>query len=569
MQRLEIWTGRLLIAFCFMLAAHQLLITLSTLLSSSLIHPLHDQFRLNLRYLSEPFPYSVLMLENGHRPILPGIARVAELKWLGGWQWIQFLSAWGLAALSSFILMREVHRSWPRVLAVSGMSLVILFIWWNAHARMFIHVYEAVHLFYIIGALVAAIGVLHAASARDWPVWWHLAWLACVAAVFSFGPGIATFAAILVLALIIRAPARVLGTIVLATFITLWVYMFALPGAEGVRNASGGFAVSPAVFHALARLGAPAHEMLRVLPLATDVAPLIALLAGFVIAVLAAVLLGDLLLHRRQIQRIDALGAGVLVFGICANSLIALNRTPYFLDHPDQLFADRYLFWSSVAWLGSGLLVLGRLVGCDWKVKAMAGLCTGMLLVAALPASVWLSGWSSEVYRHVERTSVGMQIDAAPDRQIEEIADAGVPVARQAVALMKERHLAGFVYPAATLGSLRGRSVPGELPVATLRFRPDSRQIVGQLDKATARRLRHEWLWLVDDEGDARGLVAPTHSSSGPRNPFRVGVPTLDGLEGYWIGQPGPVKWLAVMDDAGLQPVARVLQDSKGQAGWP
>lgn len=565
MRRLEQPLGWLLIAACITAAVLQLAVTTSTLLSSSLIHPLHDQFRLNLRYLTEPFPLSVLLLENGHRPVLPGVARIIELKWLGGWQWIQFFTAWGLAIVCTFVLIRQMYRAWPPLAAAAGSALVITLIWWNAHARMFIHVYEAVHLFYILGGLIASLCIVNAASARGWPAWWHFSWLACIMAVFSFGPGIATFAALFAAALMRAAPVRVLIVIIAATLVTVAVYVFALPGAEGVRAASGGIAAGPAVLHLFARLGAPAHEILRAFSAPAHFALGAACLAGILVATVLLGLVANTLRGGRPAHQITVLGASLLVFGACANALIAINRTTYFLEHPDQLFADRYLFWASVTWLGAAMVMLDK-VSRSTTFSHLAAAAAGSLAAMALPASVGLSGWSAEVYRHVERVAIGMEVDAATHSQIAAIADAGIPVAIRAVAEMQRAHLAGYQGVPSHPFALQLPVPPEAVPAISLSSSSKSRQFSGQLPKTLARPLRREWLWLVDGKGVPLGISAPTHSVSGPRNIFRIGVPALDGIEGYWLHQPDQEVWIGVRTGRALRVIAKVRQSATSQA---
>jgi hypothetical protein len=62
------------------LAAYHFLLTVFTVLAFGLRYPFMDQFRLNLRYLTTPFPQNVLMLENGHRPVLPVASSIRMLS---------------------------------------------------------------------------------------------------------------------------------------------------------------------------------------------------------------------------------------------------------------------------------------------------------------------------------------------------------------------------------------------------------------------------------------------------------------------------------------------------------
>ena len=70
-----------------------------TLFVSTLQHPFQDQFRLYMRYLTVPFPLSVLELESGNHPVFNGIVRCIELRWYGGNSWLQEATAWSAARL--------------------------------------------------------------------------------------------------------------------------------------------------------------------------------------------------------------------------------------------------------------------------------------------------------------------------------------------------------------------------------------------------------------------------------------------------------------------------------------
>jgi len=260
---LATFASRLVAVTLLVLAAYHVLLTISTVSAYTLRYPFMDQFRFNLRYLTMPFPQSVLQLENGHRPILPGLIRVVELTRLGGTQTLQTVTSWLAAALAAAMLLREAHRglqgNW--LLQAAAVCVIGTLLAWNANVRMFIHPFEAVHVFYILFFVVAAARLALRACAASEPLPWIVSMASCVAATFTFAPGIASFAAPMSVAILRRQRFGTIAFIGATAIATLYVYYVVLPGAGGLRgNVS---ASSAAVFFAVARLGAIYAEVVR------------------------------------------------------------------------------------------------------------------------------------------------------------------------------------------------------------------------------------------------------------------------------------------------------------------
>src|SRR3954470_24556728 len=135
----------LLFAVLATAATYHLLLTTFTLLWSSLHYPFMDQFRANMRYMTLPFPDSILVLENGHRPILSGLVRVLELRLFVGWPVLQAATAWSASLCAAVLLLWRVHRDLGLISTVGAAAAagILTFMYWNANARMFIHAYEA------------------------------------------------------------------------------------------------------------------------------------------------------------------------------------------------------------------------------------------------------------------------------------------------------------------------------------------------------------------------------------------------------------------------------------------
>ena len=69
-----------------------------------------DQFRSYTYYLGMPFPDNVLMLENGHRPIIPALLRVAEIHAFAANQYLQIAFGATCATLAATIIALSAWR---------------------------------------------------------------------------------------------------------------------------------------------------------------------------------------------------------------------------------------------------------------------------------------------------------------------------------------------------------------------------------------------------------------------------------------------------------------------------
>lgn len=549
---------------------YHVLLTVSTVLAFGLRYPFMDQFRANLRYLTTPFPQSVLELENGHRPVLPGLVRVVELFWLGGTQVLQALTAWLAAGVAAAMLVLVIRRDLRRnpVLLASGVCVVFAMLAWNANARMFIHAFEAQHVFYVVCFLVIAIHF----AARD-PLEtdvksWIFSVAACIAATFSFGSGIASFAAVLVVAVLRRHTPGPLLFIALSALATFVLYFLVLPGAEGVRNSISEFAFRATVFVAIARVGAVFAELVRIFVPDLAVQAIVAVLAAAVgIAFLVLSLLRQ---WRRSEPFADAelFGVALFVFGFATNVLIAVSRANFFFGHPDQLFADRYLFWSCVTWLGLVIYGLQRLVQASTPWQYAAAAAIGVLSLAAVPSAIWFNQWSAEVYRASELAAVAIKLGIKNDAQIAQISDAGLATTYRALDEMHKRDLSMF----ANRTSLRlGDKIPlTQYPLTVLvtvvrggAVRSTDltvRAVSGELPRSLALQAAGAELWFADRIGALIGRAALTNTGDQPRNLLRLGVPVLVGFQGYVVQSEAPAILFAREGNGVVKQLARLEQ---------
>src|SRR5690606_14207293 len=130
--------------------------SIATIANFAFLYPAFDQFRLYPIYLGLPFPDSAIQLENGHRPILPALIRLAEIRWFDANQWLQIGTGLGFALLASGLLAWATVRE--RGLDILQIATATLFItlgfWWLGNARLLMHGNELAHAYLVVLLLV-------------------------------------------------------------------------------------------------------------------------------------------------------------------------------------------------------------------------------------------------------------------------------------------------------------------------------------------------------------------------------------------------------------------------------
>lgn len=548
------------------LAVYHLLLTTSLVVNYGLRHPFLDQFRLYERYLSLGMWEGVLALENGHRPVLPGLVRWLDLFWLDGQGLLLTLTAWTAAALALALLLREVWRELDAPLAAAASVALAVTLLWGAHARMFIHAYEAQHLWYILLAVVMGSSAVIGAGSSTWR--WGLGVVCCVAATFSFGPGLASFAALFALAVLQRAGWRVAGGVVLSALGCAVVYLWLLPGANGVRGQSQGLDLPWAVHYVVARWGAWWLEFLpptsslgwaerRWLAFALGLMGVGAVVVSAVRQWWRRERMGPLALH----------GLALVVFAATANALIAANRVGYFHEHPGQLFAERYLFWTALLWAGVALYGLARLsvVG---PVRAQAPVLAVTLLIGLLavqPALRWRA-WSAEVYRRVEVSALANLMDVRAHEVFAEITDGPVDNAWRCSRLMRAQGVDVFAFGAMPVSLvLPSYAALPALPVTWREVVSPGGSVwsVQSLLPPELAQEAGERHWLVDASGRVVGAAGFTFHAASAAKPWRLQRPVMNGLQGFVRTDVPEALWLVAEREGQNHVLARLTGDIK------
>ena len=121
--------GSALLCLTFALAAlYFALNTLCAIINFGWREPMFDQWSEYETLLGLPFPQNVLQQVAGHRPILPNLVRVAEIRWFGADQSLQLVVGSLCAFLSAAILAGAAYgeRKLPPVARWAGVMLSII-----------------------------------------------------------------------------------------------------------------------------------------------------------------------------------------------------------------------------------------------------------------------------------------------------------------------------------------------------------------------------------------------------------------------------------------------------------
>lgn len=584
--------------------------TLVTMATQGIAQPMFDQYRQYVALLEQPFPAALLMLDNGHRPVLPALVRWLDLHAFGGGQHLANGLAMLLLAINGGVIAAFALRArTPRFATRAALAaLALLALSWLVQARMLVQGSEAINVQVIVLCLVAGALAIGDPQRGRQAGRVAIAVLAGVVATFTFGPGIAVFPALLLVGLACGAGARALVPLALAFAATLGVYLFALPGDEGVRDV---LVIAPLdnLRHAAQWLAAPwiagwlglgdadlvpawASEHVSRLPqgwlLAASAGALRTILpaaggwwsASALIGAAGFVLAGLLLLQslRRGLPQnaVAAILFALMLFGAACAVVIGVSRLSFFTANPGQVFADRYLPWSCLFWLGLvGSAVLAVRPSAETP-RDGAGLAIAACVLAALalPTHLVHARWAASVYWHAERLAASI-VAGVPDPAVMPHPDeADVATTVRTIEGLRDRGLAMFAgRPDRVVGTTidmasRAAATPDALPTVTVtRYASatDGSPAVYLHAETTrdATITRDTPLWVVDADGRVLGYgtlggTRPDWTSWSPRHWRRL---TIDA----YARLPDPCVALTVL--TGPIESARVLAHADPCAG--
>jgi len=476
------WTGPLLVsrlfALCFLgCAAIYALTTLCAIVNFSWRQPMFDQWRMYETFLGLPFPQNVLQLENGHRPIIPNLFRVAEIRWLGGNQLLQ-ISVGTVCAFLTWLAIASAAwntRTLPLIARAIGVMLATLGLFWLANARILLHGNESLHAYLLTLAVVGAALCTFEAKRRDSLGWLCAGTGACVIAMFCFGPGVASFPAVVLLGFALRLPWRWLLLPIGVLAICLLIYVLALPGSQGVREMVGlrpiesarviarwlsspwingwlGFSDPPLAPWMAEQTGTGAlwlrtsanrfvaltghdwHEWSTVIGLAG--------IGGFGVRCTIA------LVRRNCSDRLEALLLGVGLFALATAVVIGIGRVDYLQQFPKETYSDRYLVWPSLFWMSLLMLLVRDAALLPGRCARTVAYAFCAILPVMLVATHSLgAGWGATVYRIAQQTSAQLRSGIYDETHFPAEAR-GAEIERHEIDLLRTQRIAMFAEPA-------------------------------------------------------------------------------------------------------------------------
>ena len=509
-----------------------------------------DQWRQYLDYVTIPFPQNLFHPDNGHRLVLPNFVAWLEIRWFAGDQSLQIVVgiACGLAASAIAAALSASDRDVPVVYRAAALFLSFFAIFWLANVRTLFHSTELLHTKLPMLCLIAAIAlsIFAARRPRASPALFA-ALLLALSATFSFGYGLSVFLGIFATLVACKADWRLIATCVAALAVAAGLYLI-LPGSDGVTG-SMTFAPFENLLVGARWLGAPFVTMFCFLwdPGTTGLVPTEPLrqatgsIAGYAAAhlpdlhtsVMPQALFGAfgmLVLVVASWQRMraraaagpmEATGLGIAWFGLGAAGIVSLSRLAYFHEHPEQIYADRYLCWPCLFWLGIALIGLGRRARANSdsvargpQARPLAGkavfACALLIPFCAWPTQYGGSIYAALVRGHVDNMGVGSIVGV-----FERGADTGETDPGEfsrGIPAFSSRHIAQFADGVATMV---GQRLPAGTPTiegATVEVRPIADNLLGAPGTAVTLRLPQGAqtpyrILLVDAENQIVGLV--------------------------------------------------------------
>lgn len=565
-------------------------------------YPAFDQFRLYRIYLGLPFPANAVQLENGHRPILPALVRLAEIRSFGADQILQTLVGVGalLLALGLIVATLARERKVPAVSRAAACVLATLALLWLGNARMLMHGNELVHAYFVVLFTVLALLATYRASVLDSGRWLACAAACCVAATFSFGTGIASFAGLFVVAALLRLRLRLLVFPALLLVAALATYLFGLPGSGSVHSAwaSDPFTLPASLTRWLAApwmrawLGyadPPLEPWLQasaarqavlgagLVASARGIASLFGnawlMREGVAVGTCGLAAYAALLVHaarfRGAMSGSRALAVGISTFGLAAGVLVCVARVSHMAATPTEVFADRYLPWSCLFWCGLALYVVTGAGMRPHRREALSATLAVAAALALLPSDRALAGWGATAHRRIQQSAVAAQLGIWDEMRFPDGADATRADVIETLGKLKQNRLSMFAEPAAALIE-NGWRAPAQLPVPLTTAHakvvrefhdPRGQRRVAAIEGRVPRiagRSRDATLVVVDETGALRGLAK--FSFMGPnRQSLRFTMPAPRGFDGYVLDPlPGERLHVLVLDPSASDALAAI-----------
>jgi hypothetical protein len=587
--------------------------TLSTLYNFGFVFPFQDQYFAYQHYMRDSFPINVIQSENGHRPIFPALLRVSELVWLDGAHDLQrvigsllmlaTLGLWYRFASGPQDTQGAVEQSLAassNLSSVSGLRkatiffLITIALFWMGSMRMQIHPNEQVMIYgLMLGLAIALHSVPHVGAVPTKANWLGMMFGALLSA-FSFGNGLVAFPLLIAVAMMQRLPRKDIIRLIVITIVVAFLYRKVLPDrsttlALNWRDMLSGLSLVPAwlngVFYTayyqfiewdvakVAWLSSFAADSKWAPELAGSMfagadswqrflSAMIAL-GWIMISAAIAIVLWHLRFGFRS--RLQLFAVSLMLFSLGTGMLIVMFRASYFLtNHLTQLFADRYVIWSCLWWLGFALYAVDAISRLKAKLSTLVhfGAVLGVLLVGWSLCFSHVNGllWARAASANLERVSLFWSQEIITAEDVAVLSTMPEAATRTTIDMFKERKLSYFsdFWQAAAISSKSVQGIPQQntaekVLVDRVTIAPSARgaglqELTATIDVDSRKRSR--WLRLIgrDSNGQVCGRAWQAFGDQ-QQIPFLfIGPIARDGIQGLLTcaAPAAELKWLAV-----------------------
>jgi hypothetical protein len=267
------------------------------------------------------------------------------------------------------------------------------------------------------------------------------------------------------------------------------------------------------------------------------------LLVGAIGGIAFVVAMVDAWHHRAALSSTRFVAIGLATFAFGVGLIVCVARLDAFGQFPGEVFADRYLPWSCLFWLGLVIYALDRMPR-KAPFELFAALVTFASIVFFLPSQRSQAGWSAVVFRHVQQSASAAQLGIWDPAVLPDDRSSRKESTLRSLEMLRDRRLAMFAEPEFSLAAAQA------FPSAT---QPDAdsagsarvtrvfndtwgnREVAafeGELPKFHGQ---HKWMLLavVDATGRLRGLAKQSFIAAGAQS-LRLTIPRmLRGFDGY------------------------------------
>ncbi len=323
--------------------------------------------------LNRSWWYSALLRYNGHSHFFPSQIWLADLRYFQGSQDVLFVVGFTLQLISIALLVIPIWRDAAvgRTERLAAILMVVTINMWMARANMTASGgFNCCYSLTLGGAALAFLCLPARPSSLQRPGASTLVVIAaCVVASFSFGTGLAIWATVLLLGYCLRVPFRLLALLLGSAVICSVIYTLLPARVVGASFFAKLTWTLPSTYLTLIEylcrlLGSPfshgAAAWLSSKATSADQFATLSVWAGASGLFFACCFLG-LRVHRRDLKAgLAVIGLGLMVFNLIAIALITIARAEHIRVIPSELNAPRYLFWSSLFWVGLLLLALNH-----------------------------------------------------------------------------------------------------------------------------------------------------------------------------------------------------------------